>query len=59
LAVDTAQAQHAADYVLGIKRGQLGAVSPVLVWQGAQAKGMTTMDLPATGRYYQFDVEGV
>lgn len=37
----------------------LGAVSPVLVWPGAQAKGMTTMELPATGRYYQFDVEGV
>jgi hypothetical protein len=37
----------------------LGAVSPVLVWRGTQAKGMTTMELPATGRYYQFDVEGV
>lgn len=24
------------------------------VWPGAQAKGMTTMELPATGRYYQW-----
>jgi hypothetical protein len=39
-------------------RNLLGAVSPVLVRQGAQAKGMTTMELPATGRYYQF-AEGV
>jgi len=38
-------AAHMASLLEGTAHILIGAVSPRLVWQGAQARGMTTMEL--------------